>query len=594
MQGYIYLDGLASPPISSYSTINTGTYYIKHNASGNYMNISWGADSNEQSIHTYPFGGYSSQQYELSGSDSYALRPLSSTSRVVNGYGNTISSGSKVCLWDNTGDSSQRWKFQKVSGGYIIHNAQNTNCVIDTDDNGYLYLYNYTGGSNQIWSIQNTITYDANGGTNAPAVQFKNYGETAYVSSAMPVRSGYVFKGWAKSSSATTATYSAGDAYAANENITLYAVWEKATSVSITTQPKTVYAKKGAYATTTVKASGEGLTYKWYVSDVGDTKYFLSSQTTNTYKLKMSEANHNRRAYCVVTDKYGNTTTSNIIRLRMEATITTQPTSVTAAKNAKAKFTVAASGVGLKYQWQVKTSSKAAWKNTTTTGYKTKTITVSATTARNGYQYRCVITDSAGNKVYSNAAKLTVKTPKITTQPTSVTAAKNAKAKFTVAASGVGLKYQWQVKTSSKAAWKNTTTTGYKTKTITVSATTARNGYQYRCVITDAAGNKVTSKAVKLTVKTPKITTQPTSVTAVKNAKAKFTVAASGVGLKYQWQVKTSSKAAWKNTTTTGYKTKTITVSATTARNGYQYRCVITDAAGNKVTSKAVKLTVKK
>ncbi len=274
--------------------------------------------------------------------------------------------------------------------------------------------------------------------------------------------------------------------------------------------------------------------------------------------------------------------------------ITTQPKAVTASKNAKAKFTVAASGVGLKYQWQVKTSSKAAWKNTTITGYKTKTITVGATSARNGYQYRCVVTDEYGNKAYSNAAKLTVKSPKITTQPKAVTAAKNAKAKFTVAASGVGLKYQWQVKTSSKTSWKNTTITGYKTKTITVGATSARNGYQYRCVVTDEYGNKAYSNAAKLTVKSPKISTQPKSVTAAKNGKAKFTVAASGVGLKYQWQVKTSSKASWKNTTIAGYKTKTITVGATSARNGYQYRCVITDAAGNKVTSKTVKLTVKK
>ncbi len=364
----------------------------------------------------------------------------------------------------------------------------------------------------------------------------------------------------------------------------------------ITVHPSSVTVAANVKPTFTVAATGVGLKYQWQVKVSSSAAW--KNSTTKGYNTKTItvDATTGRSGYqyrCVITDAAGNELETNAATLTVVSPkITTQPKSVTAAKNAKTTFTVAATGVGLKYQWQVKVSSSAAWKNSTTKGYNTKTITVDATTGRSGYQYRCVITDAAGNELETNAATLTVVSPKITTQPKSVTAAKNAKTTFTVVASGVGLKYQWQVKTSSSAAWKNTGTTGNKTKTITVTAYASYNGYQYRCIMTDAAGNTVNSSAATLKVVTTKITTQPKSVTVAKNAKTTFTVVASGVGLKYQWQVKTSSSAAWKNTGTTGNKTKTITVTAYASYNGYQYRCIMTDAAGNTVNSSAATLKV--
>ena len=41
-----------------------------------------------------------------------------------------------------------------------------------------------------------------------------------------------------------------------------------------------------------------------------------------------------------------------------------------------------------------------------------------------------------------------------------------------------------------------------------------------------------------------------------------------------------------------GIRTSTITMAATGARNGNSYRCVITDADGNTVTSDEVTLTL--
>ena len=72
-----------------------------------------------------------------------------------------------------------------------------------------------------------TVNFNANGGSGAPSSVSKYYGETVKLPTKEPTRSGYIFKGWATSSTATTAKYQAGGDYPDNVNRTLYAVWEK-------------------------------------------------------------------------------------------------------------------------------------------------------------------------------------------------------------------------------------------------------------------------------------------------------------------------------------------------------------------------------
>ena len=275
--------------------------------------------------------------------------------------------------------------------------------------------------------------------------------------------------------------------------------------------------------------------------------------------------------------------------LTVKPAITTQPTSQSAAAGTTVKFTVKASGKGLTYRWQYKTPD-GTWKNSGSTGYNTATLTISATAARSGYQYRCVV-ENEGGKAISSAATLTVK-PTITTQPTDKSAKVGETVKFTVKAEGVNITYRWQYRTGSTGTWKNSGATGCSTATLSIEATAARNGYQYRCVVEDANGNKAISNGATLTIK-PAITTQPKSATATAGTAVKFTVKATGAGLTYRWQYRTSSTGTWKNSGATGYKTATLTVTPTAGMNGYQYRCVIVDANGAKLISTAATLTVK-
>lgn len=75
-------------------------------------------------------------------------------------------------------------------------------------------------------AITYTVSYNANGGTGAPGNQTKTYGQTLTLSTTVPTRTNYNFKGWATSASATTPNYQPGGSYTANAAVTLYAVWE--------------------------------------------------------------------------------------------------------------------------------------------------------------------------------------------------------------------------------------------------------------------------------------------------------------------------------------------------------------------------------
>lgn len=71
-----------------------------------------------------------------------------------------------------------------------------------------------------------TVTYDANGGTDAPAQQNKTYGENITLSSEIPTREGYTFLGWSTASSGEV-EYAEGSIYEKDESVVLFAVWSK-------------------------------------------------------------------------------------------------------------------------------------------------------------------------------------------------------------------------------------------------------------------------------------------------------------------------------------------------------------------------------
>lgn len=78
-----------------------------------------------------------------------------------------------------------------------------------------------------------TIQYNANGGTGAPGNSSKTYDTAITLPSIEPTRDGYDFLGWSTSSTATSATYTAGSSLSTDLSTThgatvvLYAVWRE-------------------------------------------------------------------------------------------------------------------------------------------------------------------------------------------------------------------------------------------------------------------------------------------------------------------------------------------------------------------------------
>lgn len=96
---------------------------------------------------------------------------------------------------------------------------------IEAVGNGIWVSANFTIPARNRYSI----TYNANGGSNAPATQYYYYGNNTNLSSKIPTRKGYKFLGWSLSSSASSPSYFAGQSWSGTNanNYVLYAVWER-------------------------------------------------------------------------------------------------------------------------------------------------------------------------------------------------------------------------------------------------------------------------------------------------------------------------------------------------------------------------------
>ncbi|MBR0353785.1 MAG: leucine-rich repeat protein [Oscillospiraceae bacterium] len=269
--------------------------------------------------------------------------------------------------------------------------------------------------------------------------------------------------------------------------------------------------------------------------------------------------------------------------------ITASPQSVTAYVGTTAKFTVTATGAE-SYQWYYRTSAEGSWKESTAASAATATLSVVAASYRSGYQYYCKVRNANGTS-YTKAATLTVtEKPLIKTQPASVTAQAGTEAKFTVKATGAE-SYQWYYRTSASGSWSKSTAASAATATLTVAAEKKRDGYQYRCKVSNAGGY-VYTEAATLTVEAipkPEITKQPKDFTASTGTDAYFRVTATGAE-SYQWYYRTSASGSWSKCSASGATGPALTVKAEDRRSGYQYRCKVSNAGGY-VYSEAATLT---
>ena len=365
---------------------------------------------------------------------------------------------------------------------------------------------------------------------------------------------------------------------------------DPSTAVKITQQPKNVVVANGATAKLTVKATGDGLSYAWFYAKKFATTFTQSgNQTSNVLSLKMSSGWDGARFYCVITDMYGNSVTTDTVQLIMGnvATIKTQPKTAVAPNGKTAKITLKASGDGLKYTWYY--AKKGATKYTKSGNQTTNVLSIKMSAGWHGAQFYCVVTDKYGNSVKTNAVKMYMGNPAaIKTQPKSTAVVSGKTAKITVKASGDGLKYTWYY--AKKGATKYTKSGNQTTNVLSLKMSSSWNGAKFYCVVTDKYGTSVKTSTVTLSLaKVAKITTQPVNTVSPKNKTVKVSVKATGDGLKYQWYYAKKGSSKYKKTNVTS---ATYSVKMTSSVNGRKVYCVVTDKYGNSVKTKAVTLSL--
>ncbi len=377
---------------------------------------------------------------------------------------------------------------------------------------------------------------------------------------------------------------------------------------TITASPVNTAACINAPVTFTVGATGNGLTYQWQVNTgsgfanlTGAPIYQGSNTATLTFFNVLATYN-GYQFRCVVGGTCAPSVNSAaaILTTNTQPSVTTNPAATSTCAGSNAQFTIVATGTGITYQWQVNTAG-GAYTNITNTGVysgaTSTTLVISGATANlHSNQYRCVVSGTCAPAVTSNFAILTVRTaPTVLSNPTDRIACAATNVSFTVNASGVNMAYQWQVNTG--AAWSNIPNGGIyggaNTATLTASnITTAMRGYTYRCVVSNGCTPDAVSGVATLTVYgKPIIVSAPTSATTCEGSSATFNTVVDAWNPTFQWQV--NNGTGWTNLTNGGnysfVTTSTLMVSGVTAAmEGYQYRCVVTDACGINNTADGI------
>lgn len=126
------------------------------------------------------------------------------------------------------------------------------------------------------------VSYNANGGSSAPAAQTKTYGENLTLSTTVPKRSGMEFVGWNTKSDGKGTSYKAGGKYSANADVTLYAVWSKDHVHSYTEKvTKAATCTQQGSATYTC---GCGYSYTKTLEALGHSAHWVYSARPSIYK----------------------------------------------------------------------------------------------------------------------------------------------------------------------------------------------------------------------------------------------------------------------------------------------------------------------
>ncbi len=286
--------------------------------------------------------------------------------------------------------------------------------------------------------------------------------------------------------------------------------------------------------------------------------------------------------------------------------ITAQPKNSVAKKGDAASFEVTVKGgvAPYSYQWQIRQGTTGSWNNITYLSSK-MSIFVSDADLNNPNYYRCVITDSAGTKVTSDAAYVSTTQPgalkaSLAYESISVYSTETFTLSVNVSGGKAPYTYQWYHGDSAG----NYTAIAANTKTISFKPDPAPATQYLKCSVIDSDGAIAESAPCKITLKDSPVnlvaTLDKTSVSVGVNES--FTLNCSVTGgtapYKYKWYFG-DQNGKFTDMTTYYTPVSAVTGSSITARPDpnhptHYLKCEVTDYTGKIVFSNTCAIVLTK
>ena len=558
----------------------------------------------------------------------------------VHSFTNYISNGDATCTENGTEtakcDSCEETKTRTVAGSALGHNYVEGTCDRCGDVSVALEILQQPQDTLVPKNTTASVTVVASGDGLTYKWYYKNASASAYTASTNKTNTYSVKMSAAVNGRQVYCVITDKYGKTVQTEVATLSLQE---TVKITQQPKDMVVAKGVTAFATVVAEGEGMTYRWYYKNPNGTSFAASSNQTDTYSVKMSDAINGRQVYCIITDQYSQSVQSNTVTLAMKEAlvVTQQPQDVVSVKGVATTVTFTATGEGLTYRWYYKNPNETEFKASSN---QTDAYSITMSDAVNGRQIYCQITDQYGEVIRTNTVTLTMaETVKIVQQPTDTTVAKGAKASVTVVAEGEGMTYRWYYKNANATSF---TASSNRTDTYTATMSDVVDGRQVYCVVTDRYNKSVKSAVATLWLdahrhsytnyisdnnatctengtETAKcdgcnetdtrivagsamghnvvdgictncgeavailtIIQQPQTVEATIGEKIAITVVAEGDEVTYQWYFKNANGISFSASSN---KTDTYTATMSSTLNGRQVYCVVTDRHGVQLTT---------
>lgn len=137
--------------------------------------------------------------------------------RIIAKFGDESSTEGKKALYWNPNSPKTTEQYFTVKGEVLRSGDQG---IAEVESMGI-------AGRDVFISRAYSVTYEANGGSNAPAAQTKYWNEPLTLRTQKPSHTVHNFDSWNTNASGTGTSYNPGASYTANEAVVLYAQWDK-------------------------------------------------------------------------------------------------------------------------------------------------------------------------------------------------------------------------------------------------------------------------------------------------------------------------------------------------------------------------------